>query len=109
MWVRISAGMSRAIKMRMSHQFAPDHIQRLLRGPLANTIAITEELSFQHLCLVAISQRRVDQANRFLLGAASGSGDSGDADSQGCLAAFADTFRQGRCHLAADGSVLFDQ
>src|SRR5262249_37674269 len=109
MRARISEGMSKAMKMRMSHQFATDHVQRLLRGPLANTIAIAKKLSFQHFSLAAIGQGRVDEANGLLLSAAARAGDSGNAHSQSRLAAFPDALRQRRCYFAAHSSMLLDQ
>src|SRR5262249_55028001 len=109
MRARISAGMSRAMKMRISHEFPPDHIQGLLRRPLANTIAIAKKLSFQYFGLAAIGERNVDEANRLLLGTASWPGDSGNADSQSRLATLPDPLGQRRCDLAADCPMLFDQ
>src|SRR5215471_20789089 len=108
MRARISAGISMAMKMRMSHQLAADHVQCLLRGPLADAHSVAEEFSFEHVSLDAVGQRGVDQAHGLLLGPPARSGDSRDADAQRGFGALPDSFRKGHRHLAADRAVFFE-
>ena len=60
---RTSAGISSAIKMRMLHQLAPDHIQGLLRGPVAYAVTIAGESALDHFCMAAVGQRMEDQTD----------------------------------------------
>src|SRR5712671_4102273 len=57
---RTSAGISSAMKMRILHQLAADHIQGLLRGPVAYAVAITGESSLDDFCMAAVGERMED-------------------------------------------------
>src|SRR5579864_7460371 len=59
---RIYAGTSSAIKRRMLHQLAADHVQGLLRGPVAYAVTIAGKSSLDDLCMAAVSQRMKDKA-----------------------------------------------
>src|SRR5215472_4456418 len=106
---RIAAGISRAMKMRMSHQLAANHVHGLLRGPLPDTLAVAKEFSFHDFSMIAVSQRDVDQAHGLLLRASARPGDTGNAYAQSGFATVANALGQRRSHFLTNRAVLFDQ
>src|SRR5450755_4983700 len=86
-----------------------DHLQRLLSGKLTNVFPITWKITFDYLGPFFSCERNVDEAHRFLLGAATGAGDPSDSDSVARHATLADTFGHRRRHFAANRSMLIDE
>jgi hypothetical protein len=67
------------MKRRTLHQFAADHVQRLLRGPVAYAVAIAGESTLNDFCMAAVSQSMEDKAYRLFIRSASRSGYARDA------------------------------
>src|SRR5262249_31216834 len=108
MRARISLGISSAMKIRMSHQFTANHVQRLLRGPVTDPCAVAEEFSFDHVRLAAVGECGIHKAHRLLRRPAGGSRDSRNADSKRGLGALTDAFGHRRCYLLADRTLLLN-
>ena len=74
------------MKRRMLHQLAADHIQSLLRGPVAYAVAIAGKSTLNDFCMAAVSQRMEDKAYRFFIRSACRPSDPRDAYAETCFA-----------------------
>src|ERR1041385_7353038 len=106
---RISAGISSPMKMRISHQLAADHVQGLLRGPVAYAVAIAGESTLDHFCVVAVSQRVEDEAHRLFIRSPRGPGYARNTYAETRFAIVANALRKRCGHLAAHGAMFSDQ
>jgi len=97
------------MKMRILHQFAADHIQGLLRGPVAYAVTITGESPLDDFCMAAVSQRVEDEAHRLFIRSARRAGYTCEAYPKTRFAVVANSFSQRGSNLAANGSVFGDQ
>src|SRR6185369_16471718 len=97
------------MKRRMLHQLAADHIQSLLRGPVAYAVAIAGESTLDDFCMVAVGEGMKDQAYRLFIRSACRPSDARDAYAETCFAPGTNSFRKRRRNLAANSAVFRDQ
>src|SRR5258708_10352717 len=106
---RTSAGISSAMKMRMLHQLATDHVKGLLRGPVAYAVTITGENPLDDFCMAAVSQRVEDETYWLFIRSARRAGYTRDAYPKICFAVVTNSFSQRGCNLATNCAMFCDQ
>ena len=67
------------MKMRMLHQLAADHVEGLLRGPVAYAVAIARESPLDDFSMAAVGERMEDETHRLFIRSARRAGYAGDA------------------------------
>src|SRR5580693_1104771 len=88
---------------------SPHHFQGHLRGPEAHSVAVTGKAEFPHLRSTLICDGDENQSHRLLRGAARGTGNARDAESDGRTGAGAHACRQSLGDGLGNRSVLLNQ
>src|SRR5438045_8781038 len=78
-----------------SEQLSSYHVERLLTGEPADSLAIAKEITFHNFCSSLGRNGMKDQANGLLRGAARRSSNPRNANAKSCAALFANTFGEG--------------
>jgi hypothetical protein len=91
------------------HQLAPNQIERLLRSPLAHSLARPAERSLQHIRALRVAHRNVYEPNRLCIGAACGAGDTRNSQPNRRASAFTNPRCERPGNFLAHRPVLFDQ
>src|ERR1039458_2455586 len=91
------------------HEPAPDEVEGLLCGPLADAVAVAAEGALDGFVFLGVGEGDVDQANGFGFCCAGRNGDAGDAEAEGGTGAETDSFGEGLRNFSGDGAVPGDE